>query len=147
MLRARLRLFNETVSLKQLSGMSTVTASLILAPPSDNVFPVIDAPPMSRVVKWIAAATADAPNNAVVYWEPTVVVNWLNSGKTAEFTWQPTSELLADLPTEDVLDHVAWLKPLLSLLRRGLKLGLPTAKRLHRASYEEEWEWGPDVIE
>lgn len=145
-LRARLRLFNPVTSRSDPQA-STSNVTLMLATPADNIFPVMDAPANSRVVKWIAAATEGARDHALVYWEPTVVEDFLATGKTAEFTWQPTSELVSDLPAEDVLDHVAWLKPLTALLRRSVKLGLGKVKRTMRASYEEEWDFGPDVIE
>jgi hypothetical protein len=148
-LRARLRLFHAPVTLARISGGNGDDgSSLLFAPPSANSYPLLDSPPGSRVVKWVAGATVDAQDNAVVYWEPTVVVNWLGSGRTAEFTWQPTSELIKDLPAEDVFDHLAWLKPLISLLRRNIATkGRVVHERRRRACYEEEWDWGPDVIE
>jgi hypothetical protein len=146
-LRARLRLFAEPIIEGLLVSGGSVTKSFTYVPPAKDIFPVMDAPSDSRVVKWIAAATADACGNAVVYWEDTVVPNWMGTGKTAEFRWQPTSELVSDLPIEDIADHLAWLRPLLTLIRRGVKYGLSSVKRRKRASYEEEWDWGPDVIE
>ena len=144
-LRARLRLFADPITGDPSSG--SITKSFTFVPTTRDIFPVMDAPPNSRVVKWIAAATADARGNAVVYWEDTVIENWLGTGKTAEFRWQPTSELVSDLPAEDIADHLAWLKPLLTLIKRGVKYGMSSVKRRKRASYEEEWDWGPDVIE
>jgi hypothetical protein len=63
---------------------------------------------------------------------------------TAEFNWQPTSEVIEDLYLEDIHEHLAWLRPLTKVLQRRTNMGKDKTQR-HRALYEEEWDWGPEL--
>jgi len=136
--RARLRLFLPLAarSLAEVHSLTLATA---------DVIPVLDPVPRARVIKWIAGAAVGARDNLVVYWDTTIVENWLGTGCTAEFTWQPTSEVIEDLYAEDVKDHLAWIDPLRSVLVKADKE--EGRARKYRSSYEEEWDWGPELLE
>jgi len=108
--------------------------------------PILRAVPNQRVIKWIAGATEGAVDNFVIYWDKTVVDDWMGTGLTAEFTWQPTSEVIEDLYLQDVLDHVDWMGPMLSQLKKGLKNDYIFRKRPRRAHYEESVFWGDVVL-
>jgi hypothetical protein len=134
LLRARLRMFQHP---------QATSRTALAYGGQGGAMPVLPGLPSSRVIKWIAGATQGAKDNLIIYWAPTVIENYLGTGQTAEFTWQPTSELLSDVFREDVQDHLAWTRPLRAVLARQ-RSGPP---RKERASYEEDWDWGPEVVE
>ena len=139
-LRATLRLFHPGNGVTLPYLFSTDIAG------NDQHLPLLQAIPNQRVIKWIVAATEGIKDNYVIYWDDTVVEDWMGTGFTAEFKWQPTSEVIEDLYKEDVVDHVSWLEPLLAGLRRGLKKRWVTKRRRSRAAYEEDKDWGSDNV-
>ncbi len=112
------------------------------AQPVKNILPPLDKP---RVIKWIVGAAEGATDNFVVYWDDTVVENFQGCQFTAEFKWQPTSEVIEDLYKEDVENHLSWWNPpkgsLSSQLRKGLAKRWIRAPRVQRALYEEDICW------
>jgi hypothetical protein len=137
-LRARLRLFYDVPGQPQHTFSDTT---------SRDIIPVLAPFPNQRVIIWIVALSQNAPDNFIIYWDDTLVKNWLGMGLTAEFRWQPTSEVIEDLYKKDVVDHIAWLGPMMESLQNGVKKGWVKKVRKVRAQYEEDADWGPEMIE
>lgn len=83
----------------------------------------------------------------MVYWAPTRIHNWSDSGFDLELNWQPTGEPARNIPKGDFEDHLNWLTPLLPAIQKVVK----TKRHMREASkistvdkdliYEENWEW------
>ncbi|KAJ3113509.1 hypothetical protein HK100_001962 [Physocladia obscura] len=104
----------------------------------------------SHFIKWIVSLVEDTkPCQFLIYWAPTIVDNWVGTGFTAEFTWQPTSEPPENIPFLDFQQQHDWL----SLFLPEIENALQRKKRPKRSRdpsgqqvsdkdiYEEDWEW------
>lgn len=104
-----------------------------------------------RKLKWIVALDSENNDKAVVYWKETIVTNWLNTGLTAEFKWQPSSESISEIPMENLVSHFEWSQPFYKKLGKYIDMEKTTddaVKKIHMSdTYEENWNWDSDSEE
>ncbi|KAJ3056919.1 hypothetical protein HK097_002710 [Rhizophlyctis rosea] len=105
-----------------------------------------------QVVKWIVSLAQKTKKERghlfSIYWAPTKILNWRNSGFDAELVWSPTAEPDSNIPKSDFESQLDWIRPLVPAMGEVLKkrsylkrtLGGEVDSR-EVLIYEEDWEW------
>ncbi|KAJ3150597.1 hypothetical protein HDU89_003005 [Geranomyces variabilis] len=102
------------------------------------------------VVMWIPSLAvgdaADVDSTLNIYWAPTSVQNWNNTGFDAEFLWEPTAEPISGIPKKELQTHLQWIEPLVSTLQKYLSKQKGVRRTSENAKsangfYAEYWNW------